>query len=77
MLFNIEEIGANSDYRKKDALNVLLLSQVFKNPGISRKEITNNLHLRPSSVSSSCQELIDKGILEEKTVTTSKQRGKT
>ncbi len=76
MLFNIEEICVDSDYRKKDALNVLLLSQVFKNPGISRKEITNRLHLRPSSVSSSCQELIDKGILEEKTVTTSKQRGR-
>ena len=76
MIHTIEEIYSTSNFRQKDALNALVLSQALKNPGISRKEITARFKLRPSSVSQACQELIDRGILKQEVSGDSNQRGR-
>ncbi len=76
MICNIKDIYVHTGHRRKDALNALILSEVFHHPGISRKEITRRFDLRPSSVSRSCQELIDRGILLEKNNLDANQRGR-
>ncbi len=76
MICNIKDVYEYAGSRQKDALNALVLAQVVDSPGISRKEITHTNKLRPSSVSSACQDLLDRGILYEKSIVDPNQRGR-
>lgn len=76
MICTISEIYKNKEHRRKDSLNALVLSEIFEHPGLSRKEITGRFHLRPSSVSQACQELLDQGLITESNPVDSNQRGR-
>ncbi len=63
----IRQIHNNETHRIKDAEKAVILSTIVENPGVSRKGISDVLSCRPSTVSDVAQELLNDGLVLERT----------
>ncbi len=76
MTGDLEQLYEGPSYRAKDKQKALIYHAVRSSPGLTRKQLAENLSLRRTTVSNLVQQLLDGGLLREGELKSSGRQGR-
>lgn len=76
MLKNINRIFERGNYRKKDYNKAEIFQRICEDPSATRKKLARDLSIRPTTVCTSVQELLDDHLVQEGKVKNTGQSGR-
>ncbi len=65
MIHGLDSIYASPAFRAKDREKARIYKSIFEEPAISRKQLAEELRIRPTTISHVVQELLEDGLIEE------------